>query len=204
MGHRLGILSVPIRTSASKRSVGRRIGSGRRPTLSRTERNLREEQTPSLPENYRCSRDQYRHEIARTGTKWTPSVLRRASGLQRPVLPWFQAVAPRDSLPSPPPYLSRGRADVPTMAQHQPGLTVARKPRKQRVRCVCGVEVFGNKKYCDEHRPLQSDRVKAQWERWRAEGIDSSHGGAVAKKRGEAFARSNSLKQRASKQAMTD
>jgi hypothetical protein len=58
------------------------------------------------------------------------------------------------------------------------------------------MEVFGNRKYCDEHRPSPSEQIKARWEKWREEGIDPTHGGEVAKKRGEAIARSNSLNPR--------
>jgi hypothetical protein len=41
--------------------------------------------------------------------------------------------------------------------------------------------------------------MKAWWEKWREEYIDPSHGGEVAKKRGDAIARSNSLKPRVKK-----
>jgi hypothetical protein len=35
-------------------------------------------------------------------------------------------------------------ADAPTMSQHEAALTIAARPKRQRVCCVCGVEVFGN------------------------------------------------------------
>jgi hypothetical protein len=87
-------------------------------------------------------------------------------------------------------------ADAPAMVQHQPDLAVAAKPKKQCVCCVCGVEVFGTRKYCDKHKPSPSEQIKARWEQWKEEGIDPSHGGDVARKRGEAIARSNSQKPR--------
>jgi len=63
------------------------------------------------------------------------------------------------------------------------------------------VEVFGNRKHCDEHKPSPSEQIKARWEKRRAEGIDPSHGGEVARKRGEAIARSNRQKPRVLKEA---
>ena len=57
-------------------------------------------------------------------------------------------------------------ADAPATTKHEPALAIAAKPRKQRVCCVCGTEVIGNKKYCEEHRPSPSKHIKARWEKW--------------------------------------
>jgi CRISPR associated protein Cas1 len=67
----------------------------------------------------------------------------------------------------------------------------------------CGEPVARRRKLCDTCLPIArrertAEENRKRWEAWKAAGIDPTHGGAAAQKRGETIARSNRLKPRRS------